>query len=154
MENEKNLFETAVHQVEALCDAHHYDHTLYQETVTSNILMPNAVKIVLQLLNDINMRGTDDAEKLIRMTQAKHTIFQRAMLSALCKTIFNEGTEEVILPSYEEVMNGKSYMHLIERDNAVCLRVINFKSRAELLSVTLYNGQPVKLVAVPYFDFN
>lgn len=154
MKNAENLFETAVFQVVSLCDEYHYDNTLYQETLTTNVLMPNAVKIVLQLLNDVDMRGTDDAEQLIRMTQAKHTIFQRAMLSALCNTVFNEGTGEVILPSYNEVMNGKNYIRLIERDNAVCLRVINFKNRAELLSVTLYNGQPVKLVTIPYFDFN
>lgn len=154
MKNAENLFETAVLQVEALCNEYHYDNTLYQETITTNILMPNAVKIVLQLLNDVDMRGTDDAKKLIEMTQTKHTIFQRAMLSTLCNTVFNEGTGEVILPSYNEVMNGKNFIHLIERDNAVCLRVINFKNRAELLSVTLYNGQPVKLVTVPYFDFN
>lgn len=154
MKNAENLFETAVLQVEALCNEYHYDNTLYQETITTNILMPNAVKIVLQLLADVDMRGIDDAKKLIEMTQTKHTIFQRAMLSALCNVVFNEGTGEVILPSYNEVMNGKSFIHLIERDSAVCLRVINFKNRAELLSVTLYNGQPVKLVTVPYFDFN
>lgn len=154
MKNAENLFETAVFQVEGLCNEYHYDNTLYQETITSNILMPNAVKIVLQLLADIDMRGTDDAKKLIEMTQTKHTIFQRAMLSILCHTIFNEGTGEVILPSYEEVMNGTSYLHLIERDAAVCLRVINFKDQAELLSTKPYNGQPVKLVTVPYFDFN
>ena len=152
--NEKNFFETAVLQVEELCEEYHYDNTLYQETLTSNILMPNAVKIVLQLLNDVDMRGTDDAKKLIEMTQSRHTIFQRAMLSVLCNTVFDEETGEVILPSYEEVMNGKNYIHLIERDSAVGLRVINFKGRAELLSVTSYNGQPVKLVMVPYFDFN
>lgn len=154
MNNAENLFETAVFQVVTLCDVYHYDNTLYQETLTSNILMPNAVKIVLQLLADVDMRGIDDAKKLIEMTQARHTIFQKAMLSALCNTVFNEGTGEVILPSYNEVMNGKNYIRLIERDNAVCLRVINFKNRAELLSVTLYNGQPVKLVTVPYFDVN
>ena len=154
MNNAENLFETAVFQVVALCDEYHYDNTLYQETLTSNILMPNAVKIVLQLLNDVDMRGTDDAEKLIEMTQTKHTIFQRAMLSVLCNTVFDEETGEVILPSYDEVMNGKNYIRLIERDSAVGLRVINFKGRAELLSVTSYNGQPVKLVMIPYFDFN
>ena len=152
--NEKNFFETAVFQVEALCNEYHYDNTLYQETLTSNILMPNAVKIVLQLLEDVNMSSIDDAEKLIEMTQTKHTIFQRAMLSVLCNTVFDEETGEVILPSYDEVMNGKNYIRLIERDSAVGLRVINFKGRAELLSVTSYNGQPVKLVMVPYFDFN
>ena len=103
MNNAENLFETAVFQVVALCDEYHYDNTLYQETLTSNILIPNAVKIVLQLLNDVDMRGTDDAKKLIEMTQTKHTIFQRAMLSALCNTVFDEETGEVILPSYEEV---------------------------------------------------
>lgn len=154
MKNAEKLFETAAFQVVALCDEYHYDNTLYQETLTTNILMPNAIKIVLQLLNDVDMRGIDDAEQLIRMTQAKHTIFQRAMLSALCNVVFNEGTGEVILPSYNEVMDGKNYIRLIERDNAVCLRVINFKDMAELLSVTSYNGQPVKLVTVPYFDFN
>ena len=154
MKNAEKLFETATFQVVALCDEYHYDNTLYQETLTTNILMPEAIKIVLQLLNDVDMCGIDDAEQLIRMTQAKHTIFQRAMLSVLCNTVFNEGTGEVILPSYNEVMNGKNYIRLIERDNAVCLRVINFKNRAELLSVTLYNGQPVKLVTIPYFDFN
>ena len=151
--NEKNFFETAVFQVEALCNEYHYDNTLYQETLTSNILMPNAVKIVLQLLEDVNMSSIDDAKKLIEMTQTKHTIFQRAMLATLCSTVFDEETGEVILPSYEEAMDGKRYFQLVARDAAVCLRVINFKDHAELLSTKPYNGQPVKLVTVPYFDF-
>ena len=154
MNDEKKLFETAVFQVEALCRECHYDNTLYQESITSAILMPNAVSIVLQLLSDVNMHSIDDAKKLIEMTQTKHTIFQRAMLSVLCNAVFDEESGEVILPSYDEVMNGKNFIRLIERDNAVRLRVINFKDQADLLSVTSHNGQPVKLVTIPYFDFN
>ena len=74
--------------------------------------------------------------------------------SGVVRKAHYEETGEVILPSYVEAMNSKKYLRLIERDKAVGLRVINFKGRAELLSVTSYNGQPVKLVMVPYFDFN
>lgn len=154
MQDVKNFFNTAVLQVEELCDANHYGNTLYQEAITSTILMPKAIKIVLELLDVVGMSSIDDAKKLIEMTQTKHTIFQRAMLATLCSTVFDEETGEVILPSYEEAMNGKRYIYLVERDAAVCLRVINFKGQAELLSTKSYNGQPVKLVTVPYFDFN
>lgn len=154
MQDVKNFFNTAVLQVEELCDANHYDNTLYQETITSTILMPKAIKIVLELLDVVGMSSIDDAKKLIEMTQTKHTIFQRAMLATLCSTVFDEETGEVILPSYEEAMDGNRYIYLVTRDAAVCLRVINFKDQAELLSTKSYNGQPVKLVTVPYFDFN
>ena len=154
MQDVKNFFNTAVLQVEELCDAHHYDNTLYQEAITSTILMPKAIKIVLELLDVVGMSSIDDAETLIQMTQAKHTIFQRAMIATLCSTVFDEESGEVILPSYEEAMNGKRYIQLVKRDAAVCLHVINFKDQAELLSVMSYNGQPVKLVVIPYFDFN
>lgn len=154
MQDVKNFFNTAVLQVEELCDANHYDNTLYQEAITSTILMPKAIKIVLELLDVVGMSSIDDAKKLIEMTQTKHTIFQRAMLATLCSTVFDEETGEVILPSYEEAMDGKRYIYLVTRDAAVCLRVINFKDQAELLSTKSYNGQPVKLVTVPYFDFN
>ena len=154
MQDVKNFFNTAVLQVEELCDANHYDNTLYQEVITSTILMPKAIKIVLELLDVVGMSSIDDAKKLIEMTQTKHTIFQRAMLATLCSTVFDEETGEVILPSYEEAMDGQRYIYLVTRDAAVCLRVINFKDQAELLSTKSYNGQPVKLVTVPYFDFN
>ena len=154
MQDVKNFFNTAVLQVEELCDANHYDNTLYQEAITSTILMPKAIKIVLELLDVVGMSSIDDAKKLIEMTQTKHTIFQRAMLATLCSTVFDEETGEVILPSYEEAMDGQRYIYLVTRDAAVCLRVINFKDQAELLSTKSYNGQPVKLVTVPYFDFN
>lgn len=150
----KNFFNTAVLQVEELCDANHYDNTLYQETITSTILMPKAIKIVLELLDVVGMSSIDDAKKLIEMTQTKHCIFQRATLATLCSTVFDEETGEVILPSYGEAMNGQGYIHLVARDAVVCLRVINFHGDAEKLSTKTYNGEPVKLITVPYFDFN
>ena len=154
MQDVKNFFNTAVFQVEALCDAHHYDNTLYQEMIVDEILMPRAFKIVLYLLDTVGMSSIDDAKKLIQMTQTKHVIFQRAMLATLCMTIFDEETGEVILPSYDEAASGKKYLYLVLRDRAVGLRVINFQGDAEKLSTKAYNGQPVKLVMVPYMDFN
>lgn len=71
----KNFVKTAVDQVEELCHQNHYDTTLYQDYVTSTILMPKAIKIVLELIDAVDLESVADAMKLITMTEGKHVIF-------------------------------------------------------------------------------
>ena len=141
--NAEDFVKTAVDQVEELCHTNHYDNTLYQDYITSTILMPKAIKIVLELIDVVDLENVADAIMLITMTEGKHVIFQRAMISVMA-----------IFPSYEEALEGKRYIHLVERDRAVGLRVINFKGEAEKLSARSYHNHPVKLIMVSYRDLN
>lgn len=150
----ENFVKTAVNQVEELCQTNQYDNTLYQDYITSTILMPKAIKIVLELIDVVDMENVADAIMLITMTEGKHVIFQRAMISVICTTIFDEKSGMSIFPSYEEALEGKGYIYLVERDRAVGLHVINFKGEAEKLSAHPYHNQPVKLIMVPYRDHN
>lgn len=150
----ENFVKTAVDQVEELCQTNQYDNTLYQDYITSTILIPKAIKIVLELIDVVDMENVADAIMLITMTEGKHVIFQRAMISVLCTTIFDEKSGMSIFPSYEEALAGKGYIYLVERDRAVGLHVINFKGEAEKLSAHPYHNQPVKLIMVPYRDHN
>ena len=141
--NAEDFVKTAVDQVEELCHTNQYDNTLYQDYITSTILIPKAIKIVLELIDVVDLENVADAMKLIAMTEGKHVIFQHAMISVICTTIFDE-----------ESLEGKRYIYLVERDRAVGLRVINFKGEAEKLSARSYHNQPVKLIMVPYRDLN